>query len=97
LTAALGTGEDRHTIGNGDEYVKGSVMATFTLSDAVSVELGVAHRDYKARNDLTAFGGGIYYQPVDQLTVGFEGLYSDEKGPRAVETVEAALVTVWRF
>jgi opacity protein-like surface antigen len=97
LTAALGTGEDRHTIGNGDEYVKGSVMATFSLSDAVSVELGVAHRDYKARNDLTAFGGGIYYQPVDQLTVGFEGLYSDEKGPRAVETIEAALVTVWRF
>ena len=61
LTAALGMGEDRHTVGNGDEYVKGSIMAKFTLSDAVSVELGAAHRDYKARNDLTAFGGGIYY------------------------------------
>ncbi len=97
LTAALGTGEDRHTVGNGDKYVKGSIMATFTLSDAVSLELGAAHRDYKARNDLTAFGGGLYYQPVDQLTLGFEGLYSDEDGPRAVETVEAALVTVWRF
>jgi hypothetical protein len=97
ITAALGTGEDRHTLGNGDNYVKGSMMATFTLSDSVSAELGVAYRDYKARNDLWAVGGGVYYQPVDQLTIGFEGLYSDEKGPLAVETVEAALVTVYRF
>jgi hypothetical protein len=97
LTAALGTGEDRHTLGSGDNYVKGSMMATFTLSDSVSAELGMAYRDYKARNDLWAVGGGVYYQPVDQLTIGFEGLYSDEKGPLAVETVEAALVTVYRF
>ncbi len=97
LTAAIGTGEDRHTLGNGDNYVKGSVMATFALSEAVSFELGAAYRDYKARNDLWAFGGGIYYQPVSQLTIGIEGLYSDEKGPLAVETVEAALVTVYTF
>jgi opacity protein-like surface antigen len=97
LTAALGTGEDRHSLGNADNYVKGSIMATFTMSDSVSAELGMAYRDYKARNDIWAVGGGIYYQPVDQLTVGLEGLYSDEKGTLAVETVEAAFITVYRF
>ena len=99
ITAAVGLGEDRHTLGNADNYTKGSVMATFNMSDEISTELGAAYRNYKGRNDLWAIGGGIYYQPVDQLTIGFEGLYSENFGmfARESEAVEAAFITVYRF
>ena len=99
LTAAVGMGEDRHSVGNVDRYTKGSIMATFTMSDALSLEVGAAYRNYKGRNDLWAAGGGLYYQPVDQLTVGIEGLYKEDFGnfTRESQGMEAALITVYRF
>jgi hypothetical protein len=102
LSAAIGVGEDRHTVGNSDQYIKGSLYASFDLSDSVRFDAGVGYRDYKARPDMWAFGGGLYYSPVSQLTIGIEADYQDEKGSfssslRAVDQLDVALVSVYQF
>jgi hypothetical protein len=102
LSMAVGVGEDRHLVGNQDRYTKGSLFVSFDLSDAVTAQLGVSHRNYGgptsvfAQNfDSTSFGGGIYYTPVSQLTLGLEADYTDRK--KSYDTLNAALVTIYRF
>jgi hypothetical protein len=105
LSMAVGVGEDQsHTIfnsGNSDRYTKGSLFVSFDLSDAVTAQLGVGHRNYKGLADQTTFGGGLYYTPVSQLTLGLEADYSDQKnapaGVHNVDQLDVALVTIYRF
>jgi hypothetical protein len=79
LGVAIGVGEDQHIAGNVDRYAKGSVFLGFTLSDAVTAELGGAYTDYKGNANKWAVGGGLYYTPVSQLTLGLEASYDKKK------------------
>jgi opacity protein-like surface antigen len=79
LGVALGVGEDKHLAGNADSYAKGSVFLGFTLSDAISAELGGAYTDYKGNSSSYTVGGGLYYTPVSQLTLGLEASYGKDK------------------
>jgi hypothetical protein len=79
LGVAIGVGEDSHLAGNVDSYAKGSVFLGFTLSDAVSLELGGAYTDYKGNSNQYVIGGGLYYTPVAQLTLGAEASYGKAK------------------
>jgi hypothetical protein len=102
LSAAIGVGEDRHSLDDADYYIKGSLYASFDLSDSVRMDAGIAYRDYEARPDMLAYGGGIYYSPVKQLTIGFEVDYQDEKESlsstlRAVDQLDVAVVSVFEF
>jgi opacity protein-like surface antigen len=110
LGVAIGVGEDKHLAGNFDSYAKASVFLGFTLSDAVSAELGGAYTDYKGNSNSYTIGGGLYYTPVSQLTLGLEASYSKSKN---VATNEAGppvevhrtsgnqavvdAIAVWRF
>ncbi len=76
LGLAVGTGKTGH---NGTKFNKGSVFLGFTLSDAVSAEMGVTYTDIKSGNDELTVAGGIYYTPVSQLTLGLEASYADYK------------------
>jgi hypothetical protein len=79
LGIAIGVGEDKHIAGNLDRYAKGSVFLGFTLSDAVSLEVGGAYTDYKGNSHDYTVAGGLYYTPVAQLTLGVEASYRNSK------------------
>ena len=109
LGIALGVGEDGYGgfTGNYDRYVKGSVFLGFTLSDAVTAELGGAFTDYKQGSSYTV-GGGLYYTPVSQLTLGLEAsysrsndLYDGEDALNLLTTSQkrtvADVIAIWRF
>ena len=110
LGVAIGVGEDKHLRGSVDRYTKGSVFLGFTLSDAVSAELGGAYTDYKGKSSSYAVGGGLYYTPVSQLTLGLEASYAKDKNVavdyNATGTIlernssretRADVIAVWRF
>jgi hypothetical protein len=85
LGVAVGVGEDKHLIGNVDQYAKASVFLGFTLSDALTAELGGAYTDYKGSSSEYVIAGGLYYTPVSQLTLGLEASYGRAKNV-AVDT-----------
>jgi hypothetical protein len=101
LSMAVGVGEDQHQAANGDRYTKGSLFVSFDLSDAVTAQMGISARNYKARPDNMSIGGGLYYTPVSQLTLGLEADYNNEKNApvafREQDSFGAALVTIYRF
>jgi opacity protein-like surface antigen len=108
LGVAIGVGEDKHLAGNFDRYAKASVFMGFTLSDALTAELGGAYTDYKGNSKAYTVGGGLYYTPVSQLTLGLEASYSKDKNVAVNETAtnvhlrtETAtnvdVIAVWRF
>jgi hypothetical protein len=108
LGVAVGVGEDKHLAGNFDRYAKASVFLGFTLSDALSAELGGAYTDYNGNSSSYTVGGGLYYTPVSQLTLGLEASYGKDKNVAVDETATnvhrktatnsvAAAVAIWRF
>jgi hypothetical protein len=110
LGVAIGVGEDKHLKGNFDQYAKASVFMGFTLSDAVSAELGGAYTDYKGNSSEYVIGAGLYYTPVSQLTLGMEASYGKAKNVavdyNALGTIlernsakesRADIIAVWRF
>ena len=110
LGVAVGVGEDKNLQGNLDSYAKGSVFLGFTLSDAVTAELGGAYTDYKGSSSSATIGAGLYYTPVSQLTLGLEASYSKNKnvatGLNSTGTIVSRTsskstvvdaIAVWRF
>jgi hypothetical protein len=93
LGLAVGVGETNH---NSTKFSKASAFLGFTLSDALSAELGATYTNVKKGNDELTVAGGLYYTPVSQLTLGVEASYTDFKGPAKSNTV-AAVISVWRF
>jgi hypothetical protein len=96
LSAAAGMGSGFKT---DDDYTRASAFVNVVLGDSAHAELGVSHNwNTQAGNtnsDATAFGGGLYYSPVSQLTIGLEGDYASSVnyGKRT----RADLVTVFSF
>lgn len=101
-----------------------SALASVNLSDEVHAELGAGYKSREGDGDDLISGGasdveyetygvlaGIYYDPVDQLTIGLEGEWftadttvteEDTDGDHAeaeleTESFSLDLVTVWRF
>jgi hypothetical protein len=111
LGVAIGVGEDSHSAGNIDRYSKASVFLGFTLSDTVTAELGGAYTDYKGNSHDMTFGGGLYYTPVSQLTLGLEASYRKAKnvqdsdldngddvvGIATGHRTRADIIAIWRF
>ena len=46
--------------------------------------------------DVDAFLAGLYYDPVDQLTIGLEAEYIDDES-NSDEIMQIGVVTVFRF
>ena len=100
-----------------------SALASFNMTDEIHAELGVGYKDrnyddVKAGTEKLAgsseqlvVGGGLYYTPVDQLTIGVEASWSDtsavatftDRGENVSRltadgnTTTVDLVSVWRF
>jgi hypothetical protein len=94
ISAAAGIGSG-HAVA--DDFTKASIFASINLASSAHAELGVSHiwRD-GANNDTTGIGGGIYYDPASQLTIGLEAQYNANEAPNTDQTV-VDLVSIFRF
>ena len=106
---ALGVGVGMGSgAGTTDDWTKASAIVSLNLGAQAHVEAGVAHQwntnvlagSLSVGNDFTYFGGGIYYDPVKQLTIGLEAAmktYGSNSFASQANTGTAALVTIFRF
>ncbi len=90
----------------GDEPSKGdywnaSAYLGFTLTETVNLQFGASYADYDDLDvELTEFDVGLYYNPVDQLTLGLEAAWADGLADfygvdDEFTTFDA--VAIWRF
>jgi len=47
------------------------------LSEDTRIELGVGYEDYDIGGKALGFGGGVYWDPVSQVTLGVGATYID--------------------
>ena len=92
-----------------DDFWTASILASANLSDAVHAEIAYGHTDYSDRGyDVNAVLGGIYYDPVSQLTIGLEAEWYTHSSytftqagfdgfHESEDNVQVDLVTVFRF
>lgn len=60
-----------------DEFWAGSVGLLAQLTEATRIELGAGIEDYDVAGQALGFGGGVYWDPVSQLTLGAGAAYVD--------------------
>jgi hypothetical protein len=92
ISAAAGIGSG-HAIG--DDFTKASIFASVNLASSAHAELGVSHK-WQTGADVTGIGGGLYYDPASQLTIGLEAQYSAKTVANTDEMV-VDLVSIFRF
>jgi hypothetical protein len=100
LSLAAAAGE----IYSGNNFWGASALASANLSETIHLELGAAYRNWSnsANVGFVPFAdslsvlGGLYYDPVSQLTIGLEAEYFNPKGGNN-NTASVDLVTVFRF
>jgi hypothetical protein len=96
LSAAAGYGE----IGTA-EYWEASVFGAASLTDSISLEMGAGYEsieDAAGTLDLWGVAGGVYWSPVDKLSLGAEASWvqADVAGSDAT-SLTADLVSVFKF
>lgn len=95
VSLAGGLGQDAAL----DDYWFVNGLVSMNLSDEIRMEMGAGYKDYDdANRTVMGIMGGLYYVPVDQLTIGLEAEYvsTDLPGPDQ-EDFYAGLVTVYSF
>jgi len=73
-----GTGQYANNISPGsadDDFWGASVGLLAGISEDTRIELGVGYEDYDVGGTALGFGGGIYWDPVSQVTLGFGATY----------------------
>jgi len=60
-----------------EEFWAGSVGVLANLSEDTRLELGVGYEDYDHSGTALGFGGGVYWDPVSQVTLGVGATYID--------------------
>lgn len=60
-----------------EEFWAGSIGLLAKLADDTRIELGVGYEDYDAAGSALGYGGGLYWDPVSQVTLGFGATYID--------------------
>ncbi|WP_119387729.1 hypothetical protein [Taklimakanibacter lacteus] len=60
-----------------EEFWAGSVGLLANLSEDTRLELGVGYEDYDNAGTALGFGGGVYWDPVSQVTLGVGATYID--------------------
>jgi hypothetical protein len=95
LTAAAVVGEGTSSYANNlgplttdDEFWAASVGLIVNISEDTRLELGAGIEDYDLAGEATGFGGGIYWDPVSQLTLGIGATYVDYDSLQDFEVVD---------
>jgi hypothetical protein len=83
------------------DYWNASGYLGFTLTETVNLQFGASYADYDDLDiQLTEFDVGLYYNPVDQLTLGLEAAWADGYDDFYGEDEEFTTfdaVAIWRF
>lgn len=62
-----------------EEFWAGSIGFLAQLTEQTRIELGAGIEDYDVAGEAMGFGGGVYWDPVSQLTLGAGAAYVDYK------------------
>jgi hypothetical protein len=93
--ATLSIGGAAGSFFSGLDYYVISAGLSADLSETVNAQLGVGYKNFNSGvGDAYAVAGGVYWNPVDQLTIGLEGEWNTQFDD---DTVTVDLVTVYRF
>ena len=60
-----------------EEFWAGSVGILAHLSEDTRLELGVGYEDTDEQGNALGIGGGVYWDPVSQVTLGVGATYID--------------------
>jgi len=71
-----------------EEFWGGSVGLLANLSEDIRLELGVGYEDYDTAGTALGFGGGIYWDPVSQVTLGIGATYVGYDDLKTAEVVD---------
>ena len=77
-----GTGQYADNVGpgsNDDDFWAASVGLLAKLAEDTRLELGVGYEDYDEGGNALGFGGGVYWDPVSQVTVGAGATYVERR------------------
>ena len=82
------------------DYWTINALAHMNLTDEVFMEVGAGYGNYDSAslfrpNDTVGVMAGLYYMPVDQLTLGVEAEYVGLDG--AKDWMEGGFVAIWSF
>lgn len=82
-----------------ENFWAASAYLRFDLSDAMYAEISYGYEDLDDVATRQVLNGGIYYAPVDQLTVGLQSDWTnvDPDGGDDDSQITASFVTWWRF
>ncbi|MEQ1519869.1 MAG: hypothetical protein ABL936_01210 [Aestuariivirga sp.] len=98
--ASISVGAQMGSDENDQDFWGASILGSMNLSDTSHIELAYGHKEYDpsvgSGYDVDAFLAGIYYDPVDQLTIGVEAEYIDSEN-NSDEIMQIGVVTVFRF
>jgi hypothetical protein len=75
-----------------EEFWGGSIGVIANLSDDTRLELGAGYEDYDFSGEALGFNGGVFWDPVSQVTLGVGATYLDYDD--AVEIDDDSLVAV---
>ena len=67
-----------------EDFWGASVGLLANLSEDTRIELGVGYEDYDEAGTALGFGGGVYWDPVSQVTLGVGATYIDRNDTAAV-------------
>lgn len=95
LSMAAGLGQ----LDTGNEFWYVNAHAGMNLSDEIRMELAAGYKDYENNTTVLGVMGGLYYVPVDQLTIGLEAEWvnTDPAGPGDDTDMYVGFVTVYAF
>jgi len=71
-----------------EEFWGASVGLLANLSEDTRLELGVGYEDYENAGTALGFGGGVYWDPVSQVTLGIGATYIDRGDTAKLGIVE---------
>ncbi len=98
--ASISVGAQLGTDTHEDDFWGASILASMNLSDTSHIEVAYGHKEHDFDGgggyDVDAFLAGLYWDPVDQLTIGLEAEYIDD-GSNVDEIMQIGVVTVFRF
>jgi hypothetical protein len=95
--ASISVGAQMGSDSEDESFWGASILASMNLSDTSHIEVAYGHKDYdEADYQVDAFLAGLYYDPVDQLTIGVEAEYIDDES-NDDQIMQIGVVTVFRF
>lgn len=98
LSLGADTGSGWHH-GDDNKFWGASAYLRFDMSEATYAEISYGIEDEDNVGTRQVVNGGVYWAPVDQLTIGVQSDWTnvDPDGASSDSTMTASFVTWWRF